>query len=62
MRPLVTRFGETQDRSVSVVLAELLRLWFRVFGPPRVLASDQEGSLSGDHAGAKLERAGITRY
>ena len=53
--------GELQDRSAGEVLSCLLRLWFRVFGPCRVLTSDQEGSLSGDHAGAELERLSIIR-
>ena len=43
------------------MLSTLLRLWFRVFGPPRVLTSDQEGSVSGDFAGAELERLSIIR-
>ena len=38
-----------------------LRCWMRIFGPPRVLGSDQEGGLSSLESAAELERVSAIR-
>ena len=53
--------GGMESRSGSTHLKKMLYLWMRVFGPPRVLVSDQEGGLSSARSAAELERFSIIR-
>ena len=45
------------DRNLETILAAIVHVWFRVFGPPKRIVSDQEGALNSD-AG----RAWATRW
>ena len=45
------------DRNVATILNAIVHIWFRIFGPPKRIVSDQEGALNSD-AG----RAWATRW
>ena len=53
-----TRFTAAEvvaDRHTSTLLTALQVSWFRLYGPPRTLVTDQEGGLTGPEAAAWLE-------
>ena len=48
-----TRFSvafEISDRSAASILKDMCTNWFRVFGPPEMIVSDREGSLTSEEA------------
>jgi hypothetical protein len=48
-----TRFSvafEISDRSAASILEGMCTNWFRVFGPPEMIVSDREGSLTSEEA------------
>ena len=44
------------------ILPALAKLWFRVFGAPKVIVSDHEGALCGEESSVFLERWGVSLH
>ena len=49
------------DRSASTIMSTLLLHWFRYFGPPKRLKSDQEGGITADEVSLVCDRFSIHR-
>ena len=49
-----------KDRSADEILTNIDTSWCKLYGPPRVLMSDQEGAVATDYIASELEKRGIT--
>ena len=52
---------ETPSRETGELLKGLLHRWTSIFGPMRVLTSDQESAIMSSTAAIEFERLGVTR-
>ena len=49
------------DRTVGSLLSFISRSWVNVFGPMKILVSDNEGAIASEEAGLILKRLGVER-
>ena len=52
---------EIANRETSTVLSAIVDMWFRIWGPPKLLISDGEGALDSEEGGVFCERWGCQR-
>ena len=52
---------QIKNKDGKTIMTTLLMSWFRYFGPPKVLKSDQEGGITADDTAKTCERFSIHR-
>ena len=50
-----------RSKTCADILPAIVRAWFRLYGPPKVIVTDQEGALMSEEASVFFERWGF-RY